>query len=419
MNEDIDENPVYLRNISRRAPFWVVNERKDIIRTYDILTQYFNRDEENRFHMDSVVGGGMFGLTWKLRYVASPTPSSPAPSSQHIVLKTDRIYSLYDDVSGVENEEKEDEDEDEEEFDRGQSLMPNEIKWLRVLRWSKHIVKEVTFTKDPLTRQFPGIRSHNMDIDNWIYLEWLENGTVKKFVDRATELGIQFPNRLLWRFFLCLVRMCIAMGWPAEEPDEEDPQPVTEVARGRPKGGLIHGDMHDQNIMFGNFIPNDPDMEHEITPILKLIDLGGMRMVDDNRAAMRGAVHENLFDIGIIMVQFVTLSSDTARGIYPSESLATKFKLSPNSDELMTNANVILPTENFNPYPNLESALRGLICSCLATNPENRPSVSGLANVVTTCIRNRDAQFYADRGFEGESDDDIRSILQQLIFDPA
>lgn len=44
-----------------------------------------------------------------------------------------------------------------------------------------------------------------------------------------------------------VVRMCIAMGWPAEKPEEEDPQPVTEVVKGRTYGGLIHGDMHDQN----------------------------------------------------------------------------------------------------------------------------------------------------------------------------
>lgn len=119
------------------------------------------------------------------------------------------------------------------------------------------------------------------------------------------------------------------------------------------------------------------------------------------------------------MVQFVTLSSETARNIYPSETLATKFRLSPDSQELMTNANVILPNENFNPYPNLDKALRSLICSCLATRPENRPAASILANVVTTYIENRDGQFYASRGFPGESDDDIQSIIQKLIFNAS
>ncbi|KAH8156800.1 hypothetical protein CIB48_g11445 [Xylaria polymorpha] len=422
MNKDIDEDPAYLRNIPQgegeSEGFWAINNRTDIIRTYEILTQYFNRDEENRFHMESVVGGGMFGLAWKLRYMTPATSSSLAPGGRHIVLKTDRIYSLYDDISEAENEGNE--GEDEEEYDAGQSTIPNEKKWLKVSdfpnTFMQHIVNDVTPTKDPLARQFPGIRSHHMDIDDWLYLEC---GTVKRFVDRAIELRIQFPNRLLWRFFLCLVRMCIAMGWPAEKPEEEDPQPVTEVVKGRTYGGLIHGDMHDQNIMFGDFIPNDPDMEHEITPIMKLIDLGCMRMVKKDRDAMREAVRENLFDIGIIMVQFVTLSSETARNIYPSETLATKFRLSPDSQELMTNANVILPNENFNPYPNLDKALRSLICSCLATRPENRPAASILANVVTTYIENRDGQFYASRGFPGESDDDIQSIIQKLIFNAS
>lgn len=45
-------------------------------------------------------------------------------------MKTDRIYSLYDDISEAENEGNE--GEDEEEYDAGQSTIPNEKKWLKV-----------------------------------------------------------------------------------------------------------------------------------------------------------------------------------------------------------------------------------------------------------------------------------------------
>ncbi|RYC65789.1 hypothetical protein CHU98_g449 [Xylaria longipes] len=375
-----------MEGLSNLSP---VNDPRDVIRTQETLTQYFNRDEENRFYMERAVGGGMFGLTWKLRYMTPLTNSSPAPSSQHIVLKTDRVYSLYDDAPG----EEEEKDEEDDMYD--------------VLRWSKHIVNDVTPTRDPLARQFPGVRSHRMDVDNWLYLEWLENGTLKRFVNRAKQRGIQLPNR-----------MCIAMGWPPEKPEGED-EPITEIANGPARGGLIHGDMHDQNVMFGNFIPNDPDTEHRITPILKLIDLGGMRVVADDRDSMRGAVHENIFDIGIFMIELITLSSDEARAIYPSESLATKFSVNPDSQEMMTNGGIILPNGNINPYPKLDTALRGLICACLATKPGSRPRVSALANIVTTCINNRDGQFYASRGYAGESDDDIRTIINQLIFNAS
>ncbi|KAI0185750.1 hypothetical protein EV127DRAFT_440930 [Xylaria flabelliformis] len=301
----------------------------------------------------------------------------------------------------------------------GRSQIPNEKKWLEVLRWSKHIVNDITPTKDPLARRSPGVRSHRMGTDNWLYLEWLENGTVKNLVGRAIQLGITLPNRLLWRFFLCLIRMCIAMDWPAKKPEDEDPQPVREVPDDRARGGLIHGDMHDENIMFGDFIPDDPDTEHRITPILKLIDLGSMQMVEGDGDAMGEAVRDNLFDIGIMMVELVTLNSNTKRNIRPSESLATKFRMQSDSQEIMTNGGVILPNGNVNPYPKLDTALRGLICSCLAAKSRDRPSASALANVVTTFIENRDKQFYASRGYEGESDDDIKSILDQLIFNAA
>ncbi|KAI0474454.1 hypothetical protein F4859DRAFT_522079 [Xylaria cf. heliscus] len=431
MNDGSDKNALYSRN-----------DPKDITRTQALLTQYFDRDEEQRFYMESIVGGGMFGLTWKLRYMTPPTNSNSEPSFQHIILKTDRIYSLYDDVSknndeGGENGGGDDDNNDNnnnDDDDTGKSLIPNEKKWLEVsdplntfyghkeiLRWSKHIVNDLTPTKDPLSRQFPGVRPHHMGVDNWVYLEWLENGTLERLVNRAIKLGIRLPNRVLWRFFLCLIRMCIALGWPAEKPEGEDPQPVTEVAKGRARGGLIHRDMHNENIMFGKFIPNDPDLEHTMTPIVKLIDLGSMQMVAGDKLVtpdvMRGAVKENLFDIGIIMVELVTLNSDLARGIYPSESLAKNFSINPGGQELMTNGDILLPNGNINPYPNLDTALRGLICSCLATKPENRPVAPSLANVVTTCIRNRDGQFYASRGYAGESDDDIRAIMSQLIFD--
>jgi hypothetical protein len=36
---------------------------------------------------------------------------------------------------------------------------------------------------------------------------------------------------------------------------------------------------HAYSVMFGDMIPGDPDLEHSLTPILKLIDFGSMRMV--------------------------------------------------------------------------------------------------------------------------------------------
>lgn len=41
--------------------------------------------------------------------------------------------------------------------------------------------------------------------------------------------------------------MCIAMGWPPEQPDGENPQPVIEEIDGSPYGGLIHRDLHEGN----------------------------------------------------------------------------------------------------------------------------------------------------------------------------
>ncbi|KAI3325952.1 hypothetical protein HD806DRAFT_552340 [Xylariaceae sp. AK1471] len=366
---------------------------EDIIRNQQLLSRYFDSDEERRFHMEGLLGAGTFGLAWKVKY--RPPPPDPAlagpvplPEVRHIVLKTDRVYMQNEDEK-IEEEEEEDDSDDSMDDDDSDSVAHNNI-W-KEKRWLK--------------RSNANANKHH-------------SGTLKKFVNRALEKGIAapLPNRLLWMFFMCLIRMCIAMGWPPAKPPGENPQPVTERAEGEPHGGLIHGDMHDGNIMFGEMVLGDPDMEHSITPILKLIDFGSMRMVTGSLDIQINAIRENIFDIGAIMVELVTLDQDNAGNIYPSDSNAVTFRMGQNGPEIKTNGDLILPKNGVNPYPRLDPTLRNLICACLAVTPGNRPSLPALANVVGNAVMARNAQFYANNGIRrGESDEEIRSLVNDLI----
>ncbi|KAK7987039.1 hypothetical protein PG988_002027 [Apiospora saccharicola] len=80
---------------------------------------------------------------------------------------------------------------------------------LKTLR-ARHLVRLIEFgDQDPLERN--GARNY---FGNWIYLEFLENGTLAQFVEKYKAQDIPYvPNRLLWRIFMCMIRACIAMAY--------------------------------------------------------------------------------------------------------------------------------------------------------------------------------------------------------------
>ncbi|KAK8875200.1 kinase-like protein [Apiospora arundinis] len=118
---------------------------------------------------------------------------------------------------------------------------------------AQHIVNGMFFPQDPMrdiirtpgSSGFTGPRKG----DDWLYLEYLEHGTLLRFVDMCIELQLyQIPNRLAWRFFLCLIRACVGMAYPPSfrmaGASWEVVQPNTTPE------DHIHGDMHSGNGQF-------------------------------------------------------------------------------------------------------------------------------------------------------------------------
>lgn len=56
-----------------------------------------------------------------------------------------------------------------------------------------HVVKPLAIDPNPLV---------NLGVPYYI-TEYLQNGTLKLFVQRTRQAGERLPNRLLWRLFLC------------------------------------------------------------------------------------------------------------------------------------------------------------------------------------------------------------------------
>ncbi|KAK7941515.1 uncharacterized protein PG986_013902 [Apiospora aurea] len=71
-----------------------------------------------------------------------------------------------------------------------------------------HIVNGLYFPEDPMKDilRTPGSSGWEgpRKGDDWLYLEYLEHGTLLQFVDACIESQLyQIPNRMAWRFFLC------------------------------------------------------------------------------------------------------------------------------------------------------------------------------------------------------------------------
>lgn len=52
-----------------------------------------------------------------------------------------------------------------------------------------------------MSKKPPG--TENVSAGDWLYMEWLENGTMLRFIKKVKESNTKLPNRLLWRFSMC------------------------------------------------------------------------------------------------------------------------------------------------------------------------------------------------------------------------
>ncbi|KAK9413180.1 hypothetical protein SUNI508_11956 [Seiridium unicorne] len=114
------------------------------------------------------------------------------------------------------------------------------------------------------------------------FVDRLPNGTLQRFINRALDKDKVLPNRMLWRLFMCMIRMVIALAWPDVHQSNENR--LEEVMVTTSEAVLRNTDINPGNLMFGNFLRalnEEPfDEEHSLTPIMKMIDLG--RVVRDN-----------------------------------------------------------------------------------------------------------------------------------------
>ncbi|KAI0127942.1 hypothetical protein BJ170DRAFT_683764 [Xylariales sp. AK1849] len=379
----------------------------DLTNLHHLFSLYFDNDMEHRFSFEKNVGSGTEAMAWRIKY--SPTPGV----TKRIVLKHDKYISNFDtnyvpmQVDGADDEQPAQE-----------SPILIERKWLDILKWAKHIVGIEDIPDDPLLRRLP-LRSHHME--HWNFLEWVENGTVGDFIQRMLDHDIQvLPNRLLWRFFLCLIRTCIAMAWPPQPA--ADGLPLLEHVGLQKPRGILHGDIHSGNVMIGAFEAPPGEVEHDIAPPLKLIDFSSAWEVS-SESSSDDTTKINVFDMGTIMVELATLSPDAGLPLSAEDSEVVYVQERRDSPRIKTVGLALLPdADGKDPVPNLDKDLRFLICACLAVDYQHRPGLAALASVAMTAIEERNAEWYLDpfRGHRNphlEGDGYVKDILTRCILD--
>ncbi|KAI1371073.1 hypothetical protein F4677DRAFT_450782 [Hypoxylon crocopeplum] len=412
-----------------------------VAETEEYLREYFENaaTQAAAIELQRFVAAGTYSLTWKLQYRIGDGSQWGPVRMRDVLVKTqkpavqERVVTPGAEFSsdGI----------PANEFSSTDSLA-NEKGFLYAMRSAEHFVKLVTFPelpRDPLL-QAPQYERESIAPD-WIYLEWIENGTLWELIRKAGETGVEFfPNRLLWRFFMCLIRMCIGMAWPpdplAGQGQLNPSQPRLEQVLNAAPSGIVHGDIHNGNVMIGPIDRPTSDYEHHITPRLKMIDGGAVSISEEERDNVHQdpATTENLFAIGMIMATLSTLDEDLGGKMYPERPDPVMFT---DVRPFATAATELLPPQGPNPgqrdrryhiaHQWLDPDLLQAIVHCLAVNPHDRPFLAGLASGVQNVIQTRDDNFY--EGFYErnninvssyiETDDYITEFMQQLIMDPA
>ncbi|KAK8115915.1 hypothetical protein PG984_012417 [Apiospora sp. TS-2023a] len=286
------------------------------------------------------------------------------------------------------------------------SLILNEIKVLGVLQGAMHSVQLLN-NGDQIfdAPNLPGAS---------IALEYVENGSFTRLLERCNEAKMRVPNRVLWSLMLCLIRACVSLTWPTGGDSRKSIKLET-VPRKREPNPYAHNDLHLDNIMFGNIEP-DP-AEHCMVPPIKLIDFGqatqGSRSKgppDEGNQNPHQGEHSNVYKMGEAMMRLIA-------GTKPLENLPT-FKTKPaHLSGVETHATLLWADDEDGDriYRRLDRPLRRLIGRMMACNYKDRPLLEDILDTAHQAVRHRTAEDYP--GFEDEENDEaIAAFVNRFFF---
>ncbi|KAI0109403.1 hypothetical protein F4776DRAFT_667716 [Hypoxylon sp. NC0597] len=330
-----------------------------------------------KYTFEGLIGRGAFGLTFRLIEKLS------ANRSRRLAIKRSLRPQREDDLR-------------------------NEIEWLKTLRGAEHIVRILATRDDSESSASALIRTRRdrlgapLELHNSlmglagpiVVLEYLENGDIERLYNRLVRHDQLLPNRILWSFFLCLIRACVALAYPVNGAEDEPNVLETIPTDGRAPSMVEHADLNMTNVMIGE--AGGGFAEHDIVPPLKFIDFGR------TRDGFQG-VSDNLWKISRMMINLI------ARHQVRISAWISYYQ------GFETRATEILHHGNGAKYPTLDDDMRDFLARCLADEERHRPTLADMLNTAETAVRNKTAEAYP--GQAGETDEGIRNMLQRFIYD--
>ncbi|KAI1766494.1 hypothetical protein GGR53DRAFT_464371 [Hypoxylon sp. FL1150] len=276
------------------------------------------------------------------------------------------------------------------------ALLKDEDELLKVIQ-GRHIIRRLCLPGNPLDQNLTVYGTHFPG--PYVVLEYLENGTLSEFIERATTAEIpHLSNRLLWLMFRCLISMCIEMEFPGASVSAgaDDSQ---RLMWDRTETGFRHPNLSTGNILMGKYESESAD--HQVCPVLKLTSFG-RRYWDryrQGRTDKISAPKENLFSMGMIMQSLIILDDNASR--------RKGYFADGNAAPTETQAGWLIPTPEF---LWLDTELRRLVIHCAATDENDRPDLRSLWDHVQHRVTKQEASGTAD------SDSQIRLLFQRLDY---
>ncbi|KAK7932471.1 hypothetical protein PG985_003183 [Apiospora marii] len=228
-----------------------------------------------------------------------------------------------------------------------EEVLRNEVRWLKGLGGSEHIVRIVA-SHDDVRKQGTVVRwarrlsSRGSEADVWSSLVGLRGALRLGGLQQGAVVGIALSRACLHRH---------GESWNAD--GNANPRLEEIPDDGTRPSHLDHGDLHLGNVMIGD-VRTSSGNEHELVPVLKLIDFGQAKKNEH-------AVQETLFKIS--KVSFHTIP-------YPP-GILFPFNTDPESPDRDCK------------YVSLDPQLRDLLAwRCLAQDPGERPGLAEMLRVV-------------------------------------
>ncbi|KAI5920676.1 kinase-like domain-containing protein [Camillea tinctor] len=286
----------------------------------------------------------------------------------------------------------------------------NERAWLQKMQKVEHIVNLVTITDNPI---LPYNGQGGLSGVS-IIMEYMENGTVRQFLDRVGSEPL--PNRLLWAIFLCLTRACIGMAYPTPNPKDEDTASPEIPLEGVVPLTLAHRDMHDGNLMFGGLDPKQ--QEHSLVPIVKLIDFDRAMLMPEQVSAPKDTdivSYDGVLNLSQLRSPYGVRNTGIDQNIIGAGIAMSR--IITNSKSLPVHL-CREQMRNSTTYSYLDNDLRLLIVRCLAVDPKNRPRLEELLARLHGAISARNQAYYANIGAmaDRERDETLSKIVSNYIF---